>query len=408
MRKFIPVALLLLCQLPLHASDWPCYRGAAQDGVIREQGLLLSWPAEGLSKLWSVPVDGKGTHAGPAIANGKVFISGRAGTKDVIRCLDALSGASLWKYEYEAPGNVSYGPGPRATPVISGDLVFTLGAFGHLLCLKADNGEKVWERNFVTDFKGVVPNFGIAAAPLVDGERLFCETGGPDAGIVALEKATGKELWRSGKDAASYAAPQIVTLAGVRQVLCFPATGLVSLAPEDGTELWRFRYNDGKNIAAPVIKDDCIYLSDNNNGFSALKIISESGKWRVEKLWSNTNDKAHTSSPVIVGDSICFYQWLEHEGQIKSLSIKDGHRQWSLSYKGDDMNGNLLAADDRHLIAGLSSGEVLLLEVSAEAGKESARFKATDPGSFAPLAVAGGRLYVRDLKALHCFNLKAK
>lgn len=402
------ITILFLLAANSFAADWPCYRGPAQDGVIGETGLLLTWPAEGLQKLWSVPIDGKGTHSGPAVANGKVFVAGRLGTKDIIRCVDASTGAALWKYEYEAPGNVSYGPGPRATPTVSGGFIYTLGAFGHLLCLKADSGEKVWERNIVADFKGAVPNFGVSAAPLIEGEMLICEPGGPEAGIVALEKATGKEVWKSGKDKASYAAPQIVTLAGVRQVLCFPVSGLLALKPEDGKELWRLPYEDGKNIAAPIIKGDLLYISDNNNGFAAFKIVSDGGKWRTERQWGNPKDKAHTSSPVAGSASIYFYECMEHEGQIKSLDLKDGHLQWSVSCKGDDMNGNLLLADEQHLIAGLSNGEILLLEVSAQACKEAARFKAADPGSFAPLAVSDSRLYVRDLKALSCYNLKAK
>src|SRR5689334_19249668 len=108
--------LFLLCFENLSAADWPCYRGVSQDGVIGERDLLLNWPAAGLQKQWSVPVDGKGTHAGAAIANGKVYVPGRLGTKDVIHCVDATTGAPVWNFEYDAPGNASYGGGPRATP----------------------------------------------------------------------------------------------------------------------------------------------------------------------------------------------------------------------------------------------------------------------------------------------------
>jgi outer membrane protein assembly factor BamB len=224
---------------------------------------------------------------------------------------------------------------------------------------------------------------------------------------VALDHKTGKELWRSGSDGASYAQPQLFTVCGVRQVLCFPDSGLVSLNPENGKELWRQTFGDAKNIAAPIVKNDTIYVSDNNNGLAAFQATREQEKWTLKRSWSTLKDKAHTSSPVAGPGVLYFYEWFANEGQIKCVDAADGHRLWAAPYKGDDMNGSLLLLDDKHLLASLSTGDLILFEVSREAGKETGHFHASAPGSFAPVAIADGKLYIRDGQAVTCYSIKS-
>jgi outer membrane protein assembly factor BamB len=408
-RSFIlTLALFSLMALDASASDWPNYRGEKMDGVVTETGLLTNWPAEGLKKIWSVPVEGKGTHAGPAVVSGKVFLPGRSGTKDTLCCFDASTGKPIWKQEYDAPGNLSYGAGSRATPVVSSGSVFTLNGFGKLACWDAESGAKTWERDLVADFKGNVPNFGIAAAPLIDGERVICEPGGPDAAVVALDRKTGKELWRAGSGACSYAPPQLVTFAGVKQLLCYPVYGLLALNPTDGKELWKFPFNDNKNIPMPIVKGDLIHVSDNNNGFATLRVSHAAEKWNVERLWGNAADKAHTSSPVAADDALYFFEWFASEGKIKCIDPKDGHLLWSTAYPGEDLNASLLLLDAQHLLVNFNNGDLALLEVSPKAFKQLANFKATAPGSFAPAAISNGRLYLRDSAALTCYDLKGR
>jgi outer membrane protein assembly factor BamB len=405
--RLLPFFLVLISSASL-GSDWPCYRGGNRDGVVTEQGLQLSWPAEGLKKLWSVPLEGKGAFAGPAVVGDKVYVPGRSATKDTINCLSTADGKTLWKFDYEAPGKLSYGSGPRATPVVEQGLVYTLGAMGNFVCSEIETGKKVWDCDWLATYKGKSPNFGIAAAPLIVGDAVICEPGGQGAAFVALDRKTGKEMWRCGNDASSYAQPQLVTIAAVQQILCFPATGLVSLNPADGKELWRQNFADAKNIAAPIVKNDIIYVSDNGNGLAAFKVSHDQSTWTIKRQWINAQDKAHTSSPVLGSNMLFFYEYFAAEGQIKCVDANDGHKLWALPpYKGQDMNGSLLLLDDKHLLVSLSTGDLILLEVSSEAGKEVGHFRAAAPGSFSPIAIADGKLYIRDAQAVTCYDLKA-
>lgn len=408
MLRLIPLLAVCLC---LPAADWPCYRGEKQDGIVVETGLRLEWSTEGLPKLWSASIGdgGRGTHGGVAICAGKVYIPGRLGEQDVLFCLEAQSGRELWRCAWDAPGKGpgGFGSGSRATPTVADGHVYALGAFGHLVCMESKTGKKVWIRNLIEDFQGTAPKFGVSAAPIVEGDFVISEPGGKEALVVALDRLTGREVWRSGGGMASYAPPQIVTLAGVRQVLCYPASGLLALNPADGKELWRYRYEDLKNIASPIVDGDLIYVSNNNNGFSALTVKYLSGKWLVQKTWNNVKDKAHTSAPVAACGLLCFYEWSDAGGYLKGLDAQDGALRWSVAFKGKQ-NGMLLLLDSNHLLVNFDDGELRLFQVSSEAVSEKYCFKAVGKGSFAPISISDGRLYARDSSSLTCFDVKAK
>lgn len=368
----------LLCAAAAHGADWPCYRGPTRDGIVAEKGLLIDWPAEGPKKLWQAPVGdgGKGTHGGAVVSGGKVFVPGRAGEKDIVACFDAQSGKELWKFEIDAPGRVAggYGNGPRATPSVSGGFVYALGAFGYLVCLDAEKGAKVWEHRLLEEYSSVSPKFGVAAAPLVEGDLVICEPGGKDAALVAFDARTGKEAWRAGSDAPSYAPPMAVTITGVRQVLGFHATGLVSRDPGSGKELWRIRYDDAKNIAAPIVNGDTLYLSNSGYGISAFTLRLASGQWQTEKKWTNATDKAHSSPAVLTESGLCFYDWTGEGGALKCLDPKDGKLCWSVPFKGKE-NAMLMLLDARSLLANFDDGEIKLYEISAQACREKSAFK---------------------------------
>ena len=215
MRRFSLFALVALVSLSaaVCADDWPQWLGPQRDGVWRETGLIQKFPASGLKILWRKSVS-EG-YAGPAVANGKVFVTDwvrdknakpgaspfaraqMAGTERV-HCFDEGSGGILWTHEYPCPYAVSYPGGPRCTPLVSGNRVYTLGTMGDLFCLDInDKGKVVWSKNFVKDYKAKVPVWGFAAHPLLDGDRLICLVGGADDSmVVAFHKDTGKEIWR--------------------------------------------------------------------------------------------------------------------------------------------------------------------------------------------------------------------
>ena len=225
------------------ADDWPQWGGPQRDLVWREDGVVDKLPEGELPRVWAVPI-GAG-YAGPAVADGKVVVTDRLADENLERvlCLDADDGEELWKHSYEAPYDISYPLGPRATPTVDGGRVYTLGAVGHLLCLNAENGDVVWQKHLPTDFGTKLPTWGMAAAPLIDGDQLIVLAGGADGAlVVSFDKRTGKELWRQLDDpAVGYAPPVIFEFGGRRQLIVWHQSHVSSLDPATGEVLWQHR-----------------------------------------------------------------------------------------------------------------------------------------------------------------------
>ena len=196
--------------LAAQADDWPRWLGPQGDSQWRETGIMRQFPASGLQVKWRAAI--AGGYAGPAVAGQRVFVTDYVtsgdqtpnpdkrnelqGTERVL-CLDAASGQLLWKHEYECPYNISYPAGPRCTPTVDGDRVYTVGAEGDLRCLDVASGKLLWSQNYKSDFQAQTPIWGFAGHPLVDGNRLICIVGGPDSLVVAFDKLTGQVLWKA-------------------------------------------------------------------------------------------------------------------------------------------------------------------------------------------------------------------
>ncbi len=188
----------------LRGEDWPEWRGKGRLGVWNETGILEKFPESGLTATWRTPVNAG--YAGPAVAGGRVFVtdSRRVKANQAIEralALDERTGQVLWTREWQTNYSglqLVYAIGPRATPTVDGDRVYVLGTMGNLLALDVGTGRVLWQKDYVKDFNTSIPSWGITGAPLVDGDRLICLVGGePDAKVMALDKRTGEEIWRS-------------------------------------------------------------------------------------------------------------------------------------------------------------------------------------------------------------------
>jgi outer membrane protein assembly factor BamB len=414
MKTALSCILATLAVSLLHAADWTCYRGPDGDGVVKEKNLNFDWPATGPSRLWTANLGdgGGGTFGGPVIVGGRVYVpsrtanftGGKDASKDSLVCLNSADGKELWRFEFDSPAaaQIGYGSGPRASPLVHDGLVYQLSAFGMLVCVDADKGQKLWERNLIVDFNGFIPKFGVAAAPVIDGELLICEPGGKDAALVALDRHTGKEVWRSGESKSSYAPPQLVTLCGVRQILAYPFNGVVGLNIADGKELWRIRYDDQKNIASPIVHHDTITVSNVSYGMSQFEISNKDGKWAATKKWTNEALRLDTCAPIKEGEHI--YAYLYNKKEVNCISLADGSVTWTAKFEGAE-NAQLLLAAPGRLIATMDTGILALFEVTPKAGVEKYRFQAVGKNAFGCPVIADGRLFVRDTQKLECFSL---
>src|SRR4051812_24459965 len=256
-------------------DDWPQWGGPQRDSVWRETGIVESLPAVDpktgmLPRMWTAKI-GSG-YAGPAVASGRAFVTDRIADRNLERVhgYDAETGKELWKHEYETRYTISYPLGPRATPAVDGDRVYTMGAMGDLFCFDVATGQIHWKKNLPTDFGTKVPAWGLAGAPLVDGDQLIVLAGGtPGAMVVSLDKLTGKEKWRAldGPEP-GYCAPVILELGGRRQLIIWPPQAVVGLNPTNGKTLWQvpFAVQSGLTIPTPRKIGDRLFITSFYNG----------------------------------------------------------------------------------------------------------------------------------------------
>jgi outer membrane protein assembly factor BamB len=352
MRLFWSLVVVGLSAGATVADDWPQWLGEKRDGVWRETGLVEKFPAGGPKQVWKEPI-GIG-YAGPAVANGKLFVTdyvpgakatlpesgfkkGRfAGTERVI-CRDATTGKQLWVTDYPVEYTVSYPAGPRCTPTVDGEFVYTLGAMGDLKALKVSDGKEVWSKSFIKDYDAGLPVWGFAAHPLVDGDRLICLVGGTnDRLVVAFDKKTGKELWASqscGGDF-GYSPPMIYEFGGKRQLIIWHSRAVVGLEPDTGKRLWRVDFEVKAALTAPTsrkVGTDKLFVTSFYNGSMLLKV----GADKADVVWKS---KAKGEMPNLTTDlsSIMCTPWVDGEhiygvcsyGQLRCIEANTGKRVW--------------------------------------------------------------------------------
>lgn len=261
-------ALLFAVVTSAPADDWPQWLGPQRDGVWRETGILDKFPDGGPKVKWEAKV-GQG-YAGPAVTGCRVFLTdflptgaaagssvrGVKGTERTL-CFDQKTGAELWKHEYPVDYRIQYAAGPRCTPTVDADRVYTLGAMGNLFCYDVPSGRVIWSKDFVKDYEAKVNIWGFAAHPLVDGDRLVCLVGGSgERLVVAFDKKTGKELWTSQsiQSDAGYSAPVIYTLAGRRTLVIWHGSGVVGLDPGTGKRFWSYPWVTRYALNVPMVR----------------------------------------------------------------------------------------------------------------------------------------------------------
>jgi outer membrane protein assembly factor BamB len=338
------ILVFLATAAVIRAEDWPEFRGKGRLGVWNETGVLQKFPQEGLKILWRTPV-GMG-YAGPSVANGRVFLvdfKERKRLQGIERAiaLDEKTGKILWTQEWPVNyGGISYAFGPRATPTVDGDRVYFAGADGKLLALRAATGEILWRKDYVADF-GARPmtwawNWGFSSSPIVHDNLLIALVGGnPDAKVVAFDKMTGKEVWRSisGEGDLGVAQPIIVDVGRARQLIVWDPEAVYSLNPKTGAVYWKepFKSDGSVTVATPVLDGTNLLFSTFYNG--PLMLALDERKPAATVLWKGTSenevqtDKLHalTATPVIIGEhiyGICSY------GQFRCLLRKSGERVW--------------------------------------------------------------------------------
>jgi outer membrane protein assembly factor BamB len=393
----------LLASTSLAAADWPQWRGPARDGRTTEPNLLCKWPATGPKQLWRAEGLGEG-YSSFAIANGKLYTQGQKDNAQWVLCFDALTGKQVWKVKAGSYYPQDRGPGPRGTPTVDGDTVYSLSADGTLVSLAAATGKQNWTINILDKFGGRNIHWGLSESPLVDGARLIVQPGGPDHAVVALEKTTGKPLWHAGSDPAGYSSAIAFDFGGLRNIVAFTARGAVGFNAANGYQLWRYNKvsNRTANIATPLFHDGHVFLSsDYGTGCALLKLGKTAEGVSATEVYFNQDMKNHYCSSVLLERHVYGFS----SGILTSMELMSGAVAWKDRSVG---KGQILLANGMLVLQG-ENGVIALAEATPAAYKEvsSFTFGRGDYPLWTQPVIANGRMYVRDQDKLVCFSVAA-
>jgi len=384
-------------------DDWPQWRGPNRDGISKETGLLKNWPASGPKVLWRVPT-GQG-YAGIVIAKGRGYTMIGEGESEFIISFDPANGKEVWRVKADGMFYNDQGNGPRSTPLVDGEIVYSLSGNGKLHALSTKDGKTVWSHDLRGEYGGKIPQWGISTTPLVEGNLLIVDVGGNSGhSVMAFNKANGKVVWKSESDIPGYSAPIAITVNGMRQALVFTGSRLVSLAPTDGKLFWSYdwetRYD--VNAATPVfIPPDKIFISSNyGKGSALLQTKANNGKATMQEVWKGREMKNHFSSSILYENHLYGFD----DAFLTCLDVATGQPKWQ--QRGFN-KGSLLFADG-HLIVLGEYGKLALVEATPAGYKEKANVEILKGRCWTVPTLAGGKLYLRNQSEMLCLEVAGK
>ncbi len=379
--------------------DWPQWRGPQRDGVSLETSLIKSWPGRGPTEVWRRPI-GDG-YSGVAVANGRLFTLYQSDSEYVV-ALDAATGREVWEHRIDSAYQDGQGDGPRGTPTYDDGMVYAVGAKGRFVALDATTGKPVWTHDFITDFGAKAPTWGFSTSPLIEGDLVFVEPGGPGGkGLAGFHKKTGELAWSSTSDATAYSSPLAVTIDGVRQVLFFTSRRLVSFSPPRKQPNWDFPWQTsyGVNAATPIfVPPDKVFISTGYGVGSALVRVDPSGGAnQVEQIWKSRVMKNHFNSSVYHQGFLYGFD----DATLKCINAENGEMQWQERGFG---KGSLLVADGK-LVVLSERGLLALAAANPNAFQETARAQILNGRCWTPPTLAHGKLYLRNQSEIACIAL---
>ena len=374
----------------VQAAEWPQWRGPNRDGVWSETGLIEKFDSPAIPLKWRVPISSG--YSGPTVADGRVYVTDRVTEpeqRERIHCFQWQTGEKIWSHGYECKyEGVGYPAGPRASVIVHLGRAYSLGAAGHLLCLDAANGKVHWQRDLRSEYKIRMPNWGIAAAPLIEGDLLIVHMGGDgEACVAAFDKLSGEEQWKVLPDVASYSAPIAIDQAGLRVLVCWTGDRITGLDARNGRLHWEYPWPWERwpiGIATPVVHNNLLLISDAHKGSLLLELDRE--KPAVQKRWHRRREELPDraalhcliSTPVIDGEHI---YGADGRGVLRCLRLDTGEQLWEDRTAVPENNWATI-----HLVRNAERtwmfnerGELIIAKLTPEGFQEISRAKLIDP-----------------------------
>jgi outer membrane protein assembly factor BamB len=381
------------------SAEWPGFRGANRDGVVRGVKINTDWTAAPPVELWRKPI-GPGWSSF-AVRGDLLYTQEQRGEDEIVGCYKVSTGEPVWRYRdavrfWESNG----GAGPRATPTLHGNRVYAFGATGILNALEASTGQLVWSRNVATDTKRKVPTWGFASSPLVVDDLVIVAAAST---LAAYNRMDGKPRWQGPAYDGGYSSPHLVTIDGIQQVVLLGGLGAISVAPATGAVLWEHKWESGSIVQPAVTPDGDILVNaiaaTGGLGLRRLHAKQEAGHWTLAERWTSNGLKPN------------FNDFVLHQGHaygfdnniLSCINLEDGKRQWKGGRYG---NGQLVLLPEQNVLLVISEeGELALVSATTDQFKELARTRALDGKTWNHPAVVNDVLLVRNGAEMAAFRL---
>ncbi len=385
-------------------TDWPQWRGAERDGLAQFSPINTTWPEKGLSRLWKKTL-GDGFSA-VSIWNKRAYTQYSNGYDEILICMNAATGKTLWKARLGASFLSSMGgDGPRSTPTVSQGVVYTMSAFGTVAAHDALTGEDIWRIDLRKDHDGDVPDWGYATCALLHENMLIIEAGSKSGGLfMALNRTDGSIIWQSGTGKGAYSSPILATIGGENHIIFLTGKDVRGIRLEDGKQLWQtpFPTSYDNNIATPILFDkNKIYVSAGyGTGAMVFAVEQQGGIYTAQEIWRNKVMKNHMSTAVFADG----YLYGFDNSILKCIDANTGEEVWKTRGYG---KGTLLMADGHLIILG-EKGKLGIAPISSNGFQEKAAFKAISGRCWTMPSIADGRIYVRSRFEMACYDIDGR
>ena len=386
-------------------AEWFQWRGPQRDGISQETGLLQAWPKAGPPLVWRSTGAGSG-YSSFSSSGGRLYTLGARDNNEYVMAFDRATGGKVWEYLNGRRYENDRGDGPRSTPTIEGDRLYVLGGSGDLTCLETATGKRIWSINLIQKFGGRNPYWGYSESPLIVGDRILVNAGGPRASIVAIAKADGATLWQNHADEAGYSSPMLMRTGSLNQVIFFTGSRTLAVDPRDGRLLWSHdkAANGTANIATPIVRGTRVFLSsDYGTGAALLDIRAAGTLASANEVYFTREMRNHHASSILVDDHVYGFS----SSILTALKFDTGVMAW----RDRSVGKGSLAFADRRLYLYSENGVVGLAEASPAGYREHGRFTLAQQSGLSTWShpiITGGLLIVRDQGNVYAYDVRAK
>ncbi len=435
------------------ADDWPQFCGPDRNNSSKETGLARSWPADGPAVLWKVDVTTG--YAGPAIKERKVYLLDHDGTKSSIRSLELDSGKELWTCSFADPGELTNKkfPGTRGTPTVTDDSLYAVTLFGTVVCIDLNSHEIKWQHSLVKDYGKKLGGWGVAQSPLLYGDLVILAPMSARGSLVALDKNSGKEIWKTAEFAGDgFVSPLFVSIGDEDQILMVSGgakpekperrggdkgsdkperrdgdkdseepkgdvsrlTYVFSVSPKDGKVLWSYEgWSCNNPIPHPISVDhNMLFITSGYKSISTmLKVEKDDSDYNVSELFKTEKAASWIEQPILANN--CLFVGGTVKSPSKGLVCLDleGDVKWDTNLiQGAPVFNhlNMITADDLLIALDGDSGKLYLIEASPKGFNQlaSAKVLAEKGQTWGPIALSDGKLLIRDHTVMKCLDLK--